>query len=423
MIIKKNSILLNTVIGDALGRSLDGFGRDHIKASLKQINRFPEIEQLLKHKIEKWKKSGLYSSISQLMLITAMCFKRGRFDAEHFFLILSKNPGIEDSEFGIFRNPGHVEKTIIITAQSTAERPRVPAFGSARLIPLVVPFVCFKKPGELLKTIVIFIRLFTSDTDTIAAACIFAGIMESLINDESSQLHHIVDVAIDTTEKLHHDAVNKPGEIFNAGVNPDSLLDAYAFYKNVFTAIASAQSKEKAEQIICAMAHKSLKTPVTRGTVDICRVLFPYLLYLITSNAHSPSDMMFTIAIEGGAVSPMLAMTGSILASLYGIDHTPKTLLDNLVNKKKLCQLIDSINDITPPEAVIDNFLLQEKMLTLKEHEEFQAQLKHRKKASPQKKSRKKIESAISGHIVESWTKLDRAKWKKEKRKWKENES
>nr|HPJ15818.1 hypothetical protein [Spirochaetota bacterium] len=66
----------------------------------------------------------------------------------------------------------------------------------------------------------------------------------------------------------------------------------------------------------------------------------------------------------------------------------------------------------------IEEFLSDEYPLTIKENEEFQRKTKNKEtsKASDGKK-RQTEEERLSRHVVESWTKLDRAKYKKEKKR------
>ena len=45
--------------------------------------------------------------------------------------------------------------------------------------------------------------------------------------------------------------------------------------------------------------------------------------------------------------------------------------------------------------------------------EEKNARLKHVKIKARKKKTRKERESELSSHVVESWTKIDKAKWRR----------
>ncbi|MCL2026341.1 MAG: hypothetical protein FWG92_06010, partial [Leptospirales bacterium] len=94
------------------------------------------------------------------------------------------------------------------------------------------------------------------------------------------------------------------------------------------------------------------------------------------------------------------------------VDEFPAALIDGLVNRRRLLSIVEAIANGSASDRLIGEFMDSELSLTAKAFEEFKAKNKNKE---PKKKAKTgKVELP---HTVESWTKLDKAKWKKEKRK------
>ena len=73
-----SAIILSVIAGDALGSPLEGMSRGHIKSCFGPLSGYADPEPALKGKMDRWKKPGLYSSISQFMLMLGMsCSGKG----------------------------------------------------------------------------------------------------------------------------------------------------------------------------------------------------------------------------------------------------------------------------------------------------------------------------------------------------------
>jgi len=92
------------VCGDALGALFEGMSRAHIHAMARDIETYMDTSPLLKGKMHRWTKPGLYTSLTQMMICTAMSHDGRRFSRENFHQILSGNPSVQDSDTGIFRH-------------------------------------------------------------------------------------------------------------------------------------------------------------------------------------------------------------------------------------------------------------------------------------------------------------------------------
>ena len=89
----------------------------------------------------------------------------------------------------------------------------------------------------------------------------------------------------------------------------------------------------------------------------------------------------------------------------------------DLANKKKISAIIDQIAGEKDRSSIITEIYNNEPGLTIKELEEYRAKNKNIPVVKEKKKkTRGEIESELSKHVVENWTKLDKAKWKKERK-------
>ena len=99
--------------GSACG-PLEGFGPGHIRSIFGRITDYTDPSPALKGKPERWRKPGLYSSISQMIMLMLLSAGRGRgIDMRSFVRELENNPPVEGHPFGAFRHPGVVERGLI----------------------------------------------------------------------------------------------------------------------------------------------------------------------------------------------------------------------------------------------------------------------------------------------------------------------
>ena len=202
--------------------------------------------------------------------------------------------------------------------------------------------------------------------------------------------------------------------LFEMGVTPDTLAAELGGIAGLLTEMEGAGSLADAERMICARVNRSRAAPVTRATVGIPAALFPYAIGLCAFH-HDGASLLFRAVSEGGATAPLAALAGAI-GACCGETVVPDALLMNLVNRRKILALLDSLTgNGGAPDA--DDFFQSERSLTAKEEEELRARLKHsRKKPKPRPSTRADRERELSRHAVESWTKLDKARWKKERK-------
>jgi hypothetical protein len=96
----------------------------------------------------------------------------------------------------------------------------------------------------------------------------------------------------------------------------------------------------------------------------------------------------------------------------------PEIYTGSIVNKKRLSAMISRIAEDKNKASMISEIYDSEPGLTSKEIEEHRAKNRNNPVSREKKiKTRGEIESELSKHVVESWTKVDKAKWKKERNK------
>ncbi|MBN2158869.1 MAG: ADP-ribosylglycohydrolase family protein [Spirochaetes bacterium] len=409
------NVLLTTVVGDALATPLEGMSKGHINTHFGELNGYVDTEPALKGKMERWKKPGLYSSITQFMIILGLTASRREGWLDAFRQCVADSPQLQNHPSGIFRNPDGVEKKFI-TRKKESKRPTEVATPAVRIIPALAPLSHRKnEPIDHIADIAAFVRLFTSDPGTCAAALLYSFLLKAFINEKAapaSPLRKSLELTVKLIETVEFNA----GVIFDMGVNPGALGQELRNLSRILSAIVSIDTVENGEKLICAGVNAGLKTPITRASVNIPVALVPYAILTSTIRQDDPS-LLFLAAAEGGMAATLTALTGAMSAARYGPALLPDKLVHDLVNRKKVVSLLTSIAAGTVTAGLLDDFIRSEASLTAKEQDELKAHLKHGKK-KPKKGLLSRADKAmkLSRHVVESWTKRDKAKWKKEQK-------
>lgn len=405
------AIIINAVIGDALGTPLEGMTRAHLAAVFRRLDSYTDPEPALKNKLEKWRKPALYSSLSQFIILIALSTSRRGFQPELFKAHLEENETDDALPYGVFRHPGPVEKSII------AGNGAAP-LSDARCIAYAIPLVVAREGAALQeRELLALLSFFTTDPDTVAAALIYGFLLHRMLETPGFPLGSLVPAAAEITRELNGDLQQRPELVFNAGLNPLAMADSLSRYIALFGELQQASQPDAAEAVIIRHVNRTLATPITRATVHFPLALLPWTLFHTAHHAAAPEGILPATARQGGYTAAMTALTGALTAATNGLAATPELLIESLVNRKRLYALIRSISEGEARTQEAAEFLESEKSLTRKEQEELQAKLKHYRKKSPPVKDRAARERELTGHVVESWTKLDKAKWKKERKK------
>lgn len=406
-------ILKGTITGDAAGYTLNGLKKAHINAVFRDLSGFTDTAPALKHGMEKWRKPGLYSSISQFMILAGACTEGRFFNADKFREAVKNAPELPDHDYSYFRDPGAAEKYFISNAGEVQDRQ--PGFDQpcARIIPITLPLLMLRMNGDdLIIPVIRFVSMFTSDISTAISSALLVHMIDRINPDCALPLF---EAAIASSASIALYVEENQHLLFDLGYNPDYVINDARYINTIIRKISVTGSIAASEQVIINEINKRLKTPVTRGSVNLPFTVFPFAL-TIAAYTPNPHDVFLTAAAEGGASSALTSITGALTCAVNE-DCIPGELEDGLINRKKILSMASDIAAGRNREQIINELASQESSLTKKEHEEFLAKNRKsvRKKPSGSEKKPGKPEDALSKHIVESWTKIDKAKWKKEK--------
>lgn len=413
------NVLTAVLTGDASGYIFDGMKKAHIKSVFRNNESFPDPEPALKNNISKWKKPGLYSSLTQFMILNGASIERKQWNRENFMQMLKDSPELPGLDYSFFRNPDAAARNLIFLAKNPGIENSIPFFiPCSNVAPSAIPLLYSTENDEnLFYSIIAYSMLFTSDPGTAASAIALILLIKDLINsDKQTGIHKASAYSLEKTESFAKEHENI---IFSSGINPDYVLSRISLMRSILNKTVNIEKIDECEKIICKEAGTILQTHIARATTNLPETLFPYAVS-IAARCKNPADVFITAAYEGGASSALSSMTGSIASAFYG-EIIPDELLSGIINRKKILSLIGSISSEKERKTIYNEMIQCEPPLTLKELEEYNSKNKKNpdKKNKQKPKTRKDAEAEISKHVVESWTKIDKAKWKKERNKHK----
>ncbi|PKL36182.1 MAG: hypothetical protein CVV44_18365 [Spirochaetae bacterium HGW-Spirochaetae-1] len=415
---KIKNVLTWSIIGDALGTTLDGMGKAHIRAVFGDISGYIDPSPALKGKMQKWRKPGLYSSISQMQILMAAITKGNAVDHKAFMELIRQAPENAETGTRIFRYPDPAESGLILSGMETGDRTGN-SLTSARIIPLVIPSALkTKDPHTAALNAARIIKPATDDAMTVSGGMIMALLTASMGSNRASSPDNILHDSITVINEWLAAVEPSPHIFFEMGFNPDSLLTAAHHYRNAIDAVKEKKDTGDAEKVIVAAVNTTLKTPSTRATINHPLAILPFALFLLHNLHRDPESLLFRVVQEGGNSAALAAITGALAGCYFDSSIIPGILQQDMVNRKRIHLLIEDISSGKLPNELLLDFLQSEASLTAKMHQELKAKLKHQKEpVEKKKKAPHTREQELAKHVVESWTKIDRARYKKELRK------
>ncbi len=412
-----SEIIKSAIAGDAAGYVFEGMKKGHIDSFFRNHSEFPDTTDALKGNMEKWKKPGLYSSISQFILIIFMFRERNHTDVEGFKRYIRNLPVLPERPDSFFRNPGRAEEILIATAGDyhILETDRT---ASSRLIPISLPLSTMKGSfSEFLDGFLSFMKLFSEDCRSLTASFLFCYITGKQLRNKQEN-GDFSSTIVNMLKNCIRDIADSQSVIFSHGFNPDYFLKEAEFLTGSLEKAFGERDIENSERSIVDDENKRSGSHLIRATVDNPSLIF---LYAVLMNHYNKADqdIIYKTARLGGSSSALTSATAVISQAFFSVP-VHKNFMDDLINKKMISQIADSVaagkNSVTPLKTFTDT----EVSLTLKEMEEYKSKNKRNKnvkKNKPARKNRTSIEETISRHVVESWTKTDKARWKREKRR------
>ncbi len=416
---KIKNVLIAVLAGDASGYIFEGMKKAHIKSVFKKKEAFPDPEPALKNNMNKWKKPGLYSSLTQFMILNGASIEKKQWNRENFMQMLKDSPELPGLDYSFFRSPDAAGRNLIYMAKNLQLKKDTPfSLPCSNVAPSALPLLyCSENSEDLLFSIIGYSMLFTIDPGTAASGIAMSLLIKDIISsDKNMEIHKASAYSLAKTESFAKEHENI---IFSSGINPDYVTSRISLMRNILDKTVNIEKIDDCEKIICEESEKVLQTRIARATTNLPETLFPYAVS-IAARCKNPADVFITAAYEGGAASALSSITGAI-ASAYYSNIIPDELLSGIINRKKILSIIDSISSEKERKIIYNEMILSEPPLTLKELEEYNSKNKKNpdKKNKNKPKTRRDAEAEISKHIVESWTKIDKAKWKKERKRHK----
>jgi hypothetical protein len=410
---KMRSIIHAAIIGDALGTPLDGLSKEAIKSYFKNLRTYADIS-FDKHMRKRWKKPGLYSSISQFMLLASAQSSSHLRGSGWIKTACFMAPPSSDFPYGVFRAPGSAERQMISSITGGPAKIQVPC---SRIV--AISAGASLSGRMLFERVIRTVSPFSSDEYTIAGSLIYASFLsESAAAENPTELPPIM-ALLDTTKGVLTRTEEAIQHIFDLGFNPDRIIAAVKEFHDLFIDLVGKNSEH--EKIIIRHVNTILKSPATRATINHPLAILPFSAVL--SGKYITSDEpLLEIAREGGSAAPLCSIAGGILASVRENNFISEELQNGLINRKRVSGLLKDIDPLSKSPYDLEDFIKNEYLLTLKEAEELRSINRHGKKPEGQKKAKSDQMSRLAEHIVESWTKLDKAQFKKEQRRQKHDQ-
>ncbi len=411
--------LWGAVIGDALGALFEGMSKAHVHTVFKRISEFIDPLPGLKGKEERWKKPGLYTAPSQMMLLFGIA-KPWRKKSANIPSLVARAASIGEGKWGVFRHPDILLRDYIERCRTCEDKGSFPDGFQRGMIPPSIFLPLLASPPNILRDSVRisteFARLFTTDEYAIASAAIAAQCALHLIEEDVDQndlLACIIDCAQTTIEWFS----DHTAELFSMRINPESFIEKARLCAGSLESIQKAQSIEETEKSICAHAATHYPHAITRASINHPLLAFPFACAHFCFSYNHAAHPIMSAAAEGGASGVLASIAGIFSGAHAGAASLPHNLRESLINKNEIDRLIAAICENRHLENELDTFIKSEAALTKKEIEEHNAKLKHVKHKEKKKTAPSSPEEKLTRHVVESWTKLDKAKWKKQKKK------
>lgn len=358
---------------------------------------------------------GLYSSNAQLMLLISLYLRNNRgIDGLSFLKFIKRAKEIPEESSVFFRHPGPAERAFMEKIAGRESPDLKFSYPGAETAVILTPLALLC-PGEnsILLNVLEGALIFNRDIDSIAGTIVFITLIREIVDGRCPDTDDPLLFAENVAGALLSGIEKNTGGIFDKGINPDSLYNSVVKYQKIFTRLTAFGNDREAEDFICSFVNEDLKNPVTRATVNHPPAIIPYSVFLVHSNLENPEDILFFAAQEGGSAAILCALTGALSGALFGRGFIPEELMEGLVNKKRILGVINDISAQKTSGDILNDFSSAELSLSEKENQELEAKLKRNRTKPKKKKSPKDREREITGHVVESWTKMDQAKWRK----------
>ena len=399
----KKDILKSIIVGDALGSVFHGLSEGHIRANFSADEIYPDSIKALKKNESLWRKPALYTSVSQLSVIAAVLSSSRRISQDSFFQALRSSQASSMLPWGCFRHPDRVFQVYI---ESQSSKLPLPEFQSLTVPVIAFAGACFYPAKISFNDIIELVISFTKDVPTVCSALILSNIA-------GKDCKSAVKALAESSEYLLGCKDLYP-RFFSAGINPDKAENSLSLFSEIFANVLG-KDYQNAEKYLSEKISKITSQNITRATVENVYSSIAIAAVIADSNDSFAANA----AAHKGGFSTQISSLCGLFSALRGYPADGE-LFDKLINKKRMVEIISHLDSgkIKSAFQFIEEFLSDEYPLTVKENEEFQRKTKNKEASkATESKKRQTEEERLSRHVVESWTKLDRAKYKKEKKR------
>ncbi len=399
---KSSYLVQASIIGDALGYPLDGMRGPHLRAVFPDIREIVDPAPALKEKMDRWRKPGLYSAQGQLQVLA---LASGRGHDPDFLIHSALTKGRDDR--GIFRTTGgHLERFLVSRKKGTGTSPG--AGPSTEACALGVALLDHPRP---LDELLAWLSVLSIDTWTAAAS---SFVLESLLllREGSSTLSKLAEASLKIIRE------NQP-LFFDHGFNPDEILRRGESIYELVLEIDRTSSLDESIDIIMKQTARKIDPGIKKALPSHPFPALGLVLALRRFRLDEGIPALYQALQQGGPTVFTASMTGIFLA-MEGVKLNE--IGYDLANRKELMTTISRLTPGRWKEKELKSYIESESGMIMKEEEERKAKLRNVREPAPgKKKSReqKKKEQLqkMTNHVVESWTKVDKARWKKERRK------
>ena len=400
------------IILDALSSTFQGMGRGHITSHFKTIEGFTDAREALKDHPEKWRKSGLYTAYSQTAFLLACCARKSGLSISDLHDIFMQGSLSPEEWKAVFRYPDRITAAFV----ERITRPELPPEGTggtaAVIYSVLLSLFASKKessPIEMAKRVL----MFTTDPYSIVGAVVFEKMVRLSLNRVPKSFASEFSAVCQRCESAFDELLPW---LFENGIDPLLAENSLSSYKK---AALLLESDEASEGSIVSLAGSAVKNSITRATVDMPLAMIPFVVYC--ADKDRLSGYFFESMLRyGGNVQQLILLSGMLVADSTIMNEEFEDLGDALVNKAKISAAVKSaVSGRFTDKHFLESFA-SERKLSQKCMEELKSICKHGKKSKkpnkPKKNQRMSAEEKLSKHVVSSWTKRDKARYKKEKR-------
>lgn len=410
-------LLLNIAYADACTRPFSGMSAGHVRSHFNSMDVYFNSEEANKDHPERWKKPGLYGWIFQTSLLSVYAGKNRLLKKHEIEDAVEESLGTIEQRMDSIRDGDPLVHEFLVPQKETDAVNLRPGCSPV-FLSVLFSLACAPKKSSFEQVLSFLIR-FTRNSDTAACALWWDALVRSLEYSSASLFENAGNELASLIKKMD---ILQP-LCFNAGIHPDALEESFGHLQTIAGMYLDDQSTAAEKHI--KYVDSLFKSPITRSTIDHPLLLPFHALRLAESHRQGSAHLLESAVKEGGEVQLASALACTLMPEDTAFDDDFAFLAEDLVNKKRLSAFIPRLLNRASMQELAE-FFDAERKLSAKEDEERSAILKHAKKKQPKRqipKDRASREEQLSRHVVESWTKKDRARYKREQRRNKAREN